>query len=82
MASLSRALLPALLVLAAVAVVPTASATAEIACPTLPLWDAVMCWEGVAVRAAQTYGEYVRCDVVGGPACAMGVCVAYFGICL
>lgn len=75
----------ALLLLASVALVPSASAAAdaegtEAICPLLPLWDAGLCWAGVALNLANYAYGVVTCDVIGGPACGLDVC-ATTGIC-
>lgn len=76
----------AFLVVAFVAVLPSASAAAvpdviEAICPVLPLWDAAFCWAGVALALANYAYGVVTCDVVGGPACGFDIC-ADTGICL
>lgn len=67
------------LLLAAVAVAPTAAAatepaSAEAICPLLPLWDAGLCWAAVALNLVGTVYVIVTCDVIGGPACGFNVC--------
>ena len=81
----SLAAATALLVLSFVAVLPLASASAgsdgaEVACPTLPLYDAALCWLGVALRAVNNAYDLVTCDVIGGPACGFDLCT-WTGIC-
>jgi len=69
----------ALLLLGSLVATPLASASDVLPdaiappCPTLPLWDASLCWVGVAFDVYAYAYQTVTCDVIGGPACGFSV---------
>jgi hypothetical protein len=73
----------ATMLLAALVVLPIASASGPLPvstvpiCPLvpLPIYDVALCWANVVAGLVGNETEYVRCNIIGGPACAAGFCV-------